>query len=97
MDRAHPLYTRATTVTVATETYHLFFLSATEESLELVLALCHFIAVLRALQSLKYVALLHFSCHVATIAMPPFNHTLHQTSWKAGLCVSSLIELFGPW
>ena len=28
---------------------------------------------------------------------PPFNHTLRHTCWKAGHCVSSLVELFGPW
>ena len=45
---------------VVTETCHLFFLPATEESLELVPALCHFVAMLR-----------HCTCihHVATITM----------------------------
>ena len=57
MDRARPLYSAAMTVTVATETCHLFFLSATEESLEHVLTLCHFVAMLRASQSLKHIVL----------------------------------------
>ena len=57
MDHARPSYSRAMTVTVATETCRLFLLSAMEESLELVLALCRFIAMLRASQSLEYVAL----------------------------------------
>ena len=39
MDRARPSYSAATTVTVATGTYRIFLLSATEESLELVLTL----------------------------------------------------------
>ena len=44
---------------VATETCHLFFLSATEESLELVPTLCRFVAMLRASLSLEC------SCRVA--------------------------------
>ena len=49
MDSAHPLYSTATTVTVATETCRLFLLSATtEESLKRVLTLCRFIAMLLA-------------------------------------------------
>ena len=57
MDRARPSYSTATTVTVATETCHLFFLSATEELLELVLTLCCFVAKFRASQLLEYVVL----------------------------------------
>ena len=72
MDRARPSYSAATAVTVATESCRLFFLSVMEELLELVLALCRFVAMLRASQSLEYIALLHFSCHVAIIAMPTF-------------------------
>ena len=51
MDRAHPSYSAATTMTVVTETCCLFFLSATEESLEHVLTLCRFVAMLLASQS----------------------------------------------
>ena len=46
MDRARLSYSTATTVTVVTETCRLFFLSATEELLERVLTLCHFVAIL---------------------------------------------------
>ena len=56
MDRACLSYSRATqssAVTVVTETCHLF-LSAMEESLELVLTFCHFVATL---QSLEYIVL----------------------------------------
>ena len=56
MDHAHPSYSAAMTVTVTTETCHLFFLSATEESLERVLTLCRFVVMLRASQ-LEYVVL----------------------------------------
>ena len=71
MDRARPSYNAATTVTVATETCRLFFLSATEESLERVLILCRFVAMLLASQSLEHIVnYLRFSCHVAIIATP---------------------------
>ena len=56
MDRARPSYSAATTVTVETETCRLFFLSATEESLERVLTLCLFVAMPRlASQSLEHI------------------------------------------
>ena len=58
MDRAHPSYSTAMTVTVATETCRLFFLSATEESLERVLTLCCFVAMLLASQSLEHIVLM---------------------------------------
>ena len=54
IDCARPSYSAATTVTVATETCRLFFLSATEESLERVLTLCHFVGMLLASQSLEH-------------------------------------------
>ena len=57
IDRAHPSYSAATTVTVATETCRLFLLSAMEESLECVLTFCCFVAMLLALQSLKHIVL----------------------------------------
>ena len=96
MDRARPSYSAATTVTVATETCHLFFLSATDESLELVLTLCHFIAMLRASQSLEYVVLNVLAGTWQLLLCLPFNHTLHRTCWQASHCVSSFTELFGP-
>ena len=55
MDRARLLYSAAMTVTVATETCRLFFLSATEELLERVFTLCCFAAMLLASQSLKHI------------------------------------------
>ena len=55
MDRARPSCSAATTVTVATETCRLFFLLATEESLERVLTLCRFVAMLLASQSLEHI------------------------------------------
>ena len=55
MDRARPSCSAATTVTVATEACRLFFLLATEESLERVLTLCRFVAMLLASQSLEHI------------------------------------------
>ena len=59
MDHARLSYSRATqssAVTVVTETCYLF-LSATEESLELVVTFCHFVAMLQAAQLLEYIVL----------------------------------------
>ena len=50
MDRARPSYSAATTC-------HLFILSATEESLERVLTLCRFVAMLLASQTLERIVL----------------------------------------
>ena len=57
MDHARPSYNTVTTVTVATETCRLFFLSATEQSLERVLTLCRFVAILQASQLLEHFVL----------------------------------------
>ena len=82
---------------VATETCRLFFLSAMEESLELVIALDCFCSHASSFT----IARTHCTYILATMwqLLPhlPFNHTLDCTSWKAGHCVSSLVELFGPW
>ena len=57
---------------VATETCRLFFLSATEESLELVLTLYRFVAMLQASQLLEYVVLIPRGnyCHTHLLTTP---------------------------
>ena len=69
MDCGRLSYSTATTVTVVTETFRLFFLLAMEESLERVLTLCRFVAMLLASQSLEHIGRAH-------LLIAPSSHLL---------------------
>ena len=97
MDRARPSYSAATTVTVETETCCLFFLSATEESLQRVLiTLCCFVAMLLASQSLEHHLWPHGNyCHASLLTTPFITLAGRLVTVSARLLNCSALGKFG--